>query len=802
MKSEPLNTLSTPALRITTFVGCLLTLSFGVSTAAAQTSTQALELAAAENFPYTQQQLQQSDKVQLDETDVEDSDADVIIDGPPAPIAPNVVSRDSQGRVTVRAVRLPEGLNVDGRLDDPIYSTVPSVTDFIQQEPDEGEPATDKTELWIFFDDKNVYVSGRNWDTGRDKRLANELRRDNRLIGQNDNFSLVLDTFYDRRNGYLFQTNPLGGLRDGLITDERNANYDWSTVWDVRVHQTDQYWDVEMEIPFKSLRFKPGEGQIWGINIRRGVESKKEDSYLSPIPRSAAWGALQRVSDAATLVGISVPSNSRNLEIKPFGISSVTGTRNTTNVIDNNFLGDVGFDAKYGLTQGLTADFTVNTDFAQVEDDMQQVNLTRFSLFFPEKREFFLEGQGIFNFGGVNSGWGRGGETPLLFFSRNIGLANGQPVTMRAGSRVTGRAGRYSVGLLNIQTSEDQSLKAAATNFSVVRLRRDLFRRSTIGIMATNRSASLDGNGANQAYGVDANFAFFQNLQMSTFWAGTNSPGLSGDTTSYQGRIQNEGDKYGFTLSHLKVGDNFNPGIGFVRRDDFRKNRAELKFSPRAPSIALIRKFEMQASVEHIASISTGTLETRQYQGRFQVEMESGDRIIINTKDQYEFLPRDFTIADGVVLGVGSYRWQNTNATYMAGPQRKLSGRVTIGTGGFYSGHSTHFSADGRVEVTPKLSMEPRFQRNWIALPEGTFATNLLSTRATYTMSARLFAGALVQYNSSNDSINTNVRFRWEYEPGSDLFVVYSEGRATDHHGFPLQKNRGFVVKFTKLFRF
>ncbi|SVB11939.1 uncharacterized protein METZ01_LOCUS164793, partial [marine metagenome] len=226
MKSEFCNKFTPAQPLVIICAGCLLTFSSGISTAAAQISTQPLELAAAENFPYPQQQLQQSDQVQLDETDVDDSDTGVTIDGPPAPIAPNVVSRDSQGRVTVRAVRLPEGLNVDGRLDDPIYSTVPSVTDFIQQEPDEGAPATDKTELWIFFDDKNVYVSGRNWDTGRDKRLANELRRDNRAIGQNDNFSLVLDTFYDRRNGYLFQTNPLGGLRDGLITDERNANYD------------------------------------------------------------------------------------------------------------------------------------------------------------------------------------------------------------------------------------------------------------------------------------------------------------------------------------------------------------------------------------------------------------------------------------------------------------------------------------------------------------------------------------------------------------------------------------------------
>ena len=733
--------------------------------------------------------------------------AGVEIDGPAPPVGSEIFTRDAAGGLTIRATRLPEGLVIDGRLDDPIYATTPSISDFIQQEPDEGEPATEKTEIWVFFDDQNFYVSGRNWDTAPERIVANEMRRDNRSISQNDNFSVMIDTFYDRRNGFFFQTNPLGALRDGLVTDERTLNTDWNTVWNVRTARFEEGWTVEMAIPFKSLRFQQGREQVWGFQVRRGVQWKSEDSFLTPIPRSAGFFAMYRFSDAATLVGVQAQSNSRNVELKPYAISSLTGARNDADLLDNDLGGDLGFDAKYGLTQGLTADFTVNTDFAQVEADEQQVNLTRFSLFFPEKREFFLEGQGIFSFGGASSGrrgggGGGGGLTPILFFSRNIGLSSGDPVPIRAGARVTGRVGDYTVGLLNIQTGEDADLEAQSTNFTVVRLRRDLFRRSTIGVMATSRSIAKDVPGSNQAFGIDANFSFFQNLNIDSYYAATSTPGRTGNQTSYRTRAQNNGDRYGFSYSHLYVGEDFNPEIGFLRRENFRQNRAEVRFTPRAPSIPAIRRFEYQASFNYVTGASTGTLETRELEGRFQIEFENTDRFFFNVTDTYEFLPEEFDIADDVILPIGGYNYADWRATYFFGPQRRVSGRLTYGSGTFFSGDRQFMSADGRIEISPKLSLEPRLQVNWIDLVEGAFTTNLVSTRFTYTLSPRLFVGGLLQYNSSSDSLNTNVRLRWEYEPGSDLFVVYTEGRDTDLRGFPRTANRGFVIKYTKLWRF
>ncbi len=729
-------------------------------------------------------------------------------DGPPPPVPPQVVSRDDSGRVTIRAVRIGEELVIDGRLDEPVYSRVEPISDFVMQEPQDNVPATEQTEVWIFFDDRNLYVSGRNWDSQPDRIIANEMRRDGRNISQNDNFTLTLDTFYDQRNGFFFQTNPLGALRDGLITDERQLNTDWNTVWNVRTTRFDQGWNVEIVIPFKSLRYGPGRDQVWGVNVRRGVQWKNEDSYITAIPRALNFSAVYRLSLAATLVGLQTPGISRNLEIKPYAISASTGVRGDDDVIVNDFAGDVGFDGKYGLTQGLTADFTVNTDFAQVEDDDEQVNLTRFSLFFPEKREFFLEGQGIFSFGGGASGrrggrggGGGGGGTPILFFSRQIGLSGGEPVPIRAGGRVTGRAGAFTLGLLNVQAGEDADLEAQATNFSVVRVRRDILRRSSIGFMTTNRSVSLDGNGSSQSYGVDAGFSFLDNLNIGTYYAQTKTPGLSGENTSYSASIRNQGDRYGFSYSHLLVGKNFNPELGFVRRDDFRQNSGSVQFAPRPRGIRAIRRFQFRGNIRHIASESTGVLETRDIGGQFEIEFENTDRFSVNYSNNYEFLFDEFEISDGVTLPIGGYDFQDVRVTYRMGAQRRAGGWFTLSRGGFFSGDRTQVNYFGRVEVSPQLSIEPRLQLNWIDLPEGAFNTRLVSTRVNYTLSTRLLVATLIQYNSSSDSISTNIRLRWEYEPGSDLFVVYSEGRDTDFRGFPRVANRGFVIKFAKLFR-
>ena len=745
----------------------------------------------------------------------DDAPREVVILGPPPPEPPAVMARDELGRVTVRANRLDEPLVVDGKLDEAVYSRIPAISDFVQQEPDEGEPATEKTEAWIFFDEKNVYVSARCWDSHPERMVMNEMRRDNFNIFQNENVTVVFDTFYDRRNGFFFQVNPLGALRDQAVGDEGQAlNRDWNTVWDVKTSLFDQGWIVEIVIPFKSLRYKKGREQIWSFNLRRSVKWKNEDSFVSQVARSHGPRGIYRFSEAATLVGIEAPRVSRNLELKPYGISSVVTDNGKDPPVTNDVGGDVGFDLKYGLSKSLIADLTYNTDFAQVEEDQQQVNLTRFSLFFPEKREFFLEGQSIFAFGGVRMSGntfrrpGRANQelTPITFFSRRIGLTSGGEDPILAGGRITGRAGAYRLGLLNIQTEGIDGV-VDPTNFSVFRLRRDVLRRSDIGVMGTYRTTSLtEGGTSNTLVGVDGNFAFFTNLRVNTYYAVTRTAlaegSVEGDEASYLGKLDYNGDRYGVKLEHLHVGESFKPELGFLRREAFRRNFGQLRFSPRPASIAAVRRFNFEGELDYIEGLPTGRVETRRYRGQFRVEFSGGDTSTVQYNRQFELLPEDFEISDGVVLPVGGYQWQDVNFIYRFGPQRTVPGFVTFRTGSFFSGDRKELSYNGRIELSPKLSLEPRIGLNFVDLPEGAFTTRLVSTRVNYTLSPRMFVSGLFQYNSSNDSLSSNVRFRWEYEPGSDLFVVYSDGRDTDTTGFPVLLNRTFAVKFTKLFRF
>src|SRR5688572_30743264 len=401
-------------------------------------------------------------------------------DGAAALVAPATVTHDERGRATVRAVRIAEPLRLDGRLDEEVYRSTLPIDGFLQQVPVEGAPATQPTEMWVFFDDERLYVAARCLDSQPDRIIANELRRDGNAIPQNDNFGIVLDTFLDRRNAYYFQTTPIGALRDASVTDGVN-NGNWNTVWEVRTARSEAGYTVEMAIPFKSLRYRGGGPQTWGINARREVQWKNESSMLSQVPASYASGWTQ-MSVAGTLVGLETPAQSLNLEFKPYLVSSLTTDREARVPFSNDTSASAGIDVKYGLTRGLVADLTVNTDFAQVEEDLQQVNLTRFNLLFPEKRDFFLEGQGIFEFGGVTTQ--DGGSVPRLFFSRRIGLSAGQSVPVLAGGRVTGRAGAFELGALTVRTDDKPSANAIATTFSALRLRRDVLRRSNIGLIA------------------------------------------------------------------------------------------------------------------------------------------------------------------------------------------------------------------------------------------------------------------------------------------------------------------------------
>jgi hypothetical protein len=718
---------------------------------------------------------------------------------------PAAAAAQSAPAPTVRAHRVAEPIRIDGKLDEAIYAGTPAITGFVQQEPDEFKPATEKTEAWIFFDEDNIYVSARNWESHPERRVANEMRRDTNQLRQNDTFGVMFDTFHDKRNGYIFYANAIGGLADSQVTDEGPPNADWNTVWDVRTSSFDGGWTIEMAIPFKSLRYQPGADQIWGINLRRVVRWKNEWSYLAQVPRAlTTFRGLLKISSAGTLEGLQVPSGSRNLEVKPYVLGDLSTDNTVSPPTSNEATGRVGGDLKYGVTQNITADLTINTDFSQVEVDEQQVNLTRFNLFFPEKRDFFLEGLGTFAFAGrASAGLGAGGgDTPYLFFSRRIGLDLSRVVPLHVGARVTGKAGKFTFGAINVQTGEDEKAAIDSANFTVLRAKRDILRRSSIGGMLTHRTATPGRVGSNDGYGVDAAMSFYQNVRFDTYVAATQTEGRSGDNLSYRGFFDYNADKYGVQLEHLAVEPNFLPEIGFVRRTDMRRNFGQLRYSGRPKDFGNVRRLTTQASLNYTTN-TQNRLDTREGVGRFETEFTNSDVASVTYTDSFERLVRPFVISPGVVLPVGTYDFHTTRIGYTAGQQRPVSGELVYEFGPFYNGDRQTIALNsGRIQVTPQVSLEPSFSINWVDLVQGSFTAKVVRTRGTYTITPRMFVSGILQYNSAGNSFGSNVRFRWEYRPGSELFVVYTDDFDTEPRpNADALRNRAFVVKFNRLFR-
>jgi hypothetical protein len=704
-------------------------------------------------------------------------------------------------------VRVAGPMRIDGRLDEEIYAATPAIGDFVQQEPDEGKPSTEKTESWVIFDDDQIYVSARCWDTHPERRVANEMRRDTNQLRQNDTFAVLFDTFHDRRNGYLFYANPIGGLADSQITDEGPPNVDWNTVWSVKTARFDGGWTIEMAIPFKSLRYKPGRDQTWGINLRRVVRWKNEWSYLAQVPRAlTTFQGILKISSAATLVGLQAPSGSRNLELKPYALAGLATDNTVSPRTANDGDARAGVDIKYGVTQNLTADLTVNTDFAQVEVDEQQVNLTRFNLFFPEKRDFFLEGLGTFAFAGrASAGVAAGsGDAPYLFFSRRIGLDGGRETPLRAGGRLTGKVGGVTVGMLNVQTGDNDATGAGAANFTVLRAKRDILRRSSIGGMFTHRTATPGRVGSNDGYGVDGTFSFFQNVRFDTYVARTRSHGRTGDDLSYRGFFSYNADRYGFQAERLVVEPNFLPEIGFLRRTDMRRNFIMGRLSRRPANIAHLRRATAITNLSYVTN-NENRLDTREITGQLQFELTNSDVVGINFADNFERLVRPFPVSlfPVVTLPAGEYDFHTLSLLYLAGQQRKMSGTVLYEVGKFYSGDRQSIAVSGaRMQVTPQVSLEPSVSLNFVNLPQGSFTATVVRTRATYTVTPRMFVSGIVQYNSTNASLGSNLRLRWEYTAGSELFVVYTDDYDSEARvaATPL-RNRAFVIKLNRLFR-
>ncbi|MGE3520176.1 MAG: DUF5916 domain-containing protein [Vicinamibacterales bacterium] len=726
--------------------------------------------------------------------------ASLLPDGLMPPDPPAVLSSDEQGRVVVRAVRIQQPLRVDGRIDDEAYVVTQPIDRFVQQVPREGEPATERTEAWVFFDDVNFYVAVRCWESDPSRITANELRRDSsNIINGGDSVTLAIDTFYDKRNGFVFQTNPLGAVREQQIADGR-FNESWNTIWQVKSSRFAGGWSTEMMIPFKSLRYRESGPVIWGINLRRVRRWSNEIVTIGALPAAFGSGGIAQMQMAAPLVGLVTPPRSRNIELKPYGVSSVVTDNVSAAPRSNDPGASFGGDFKYGLTRSLIADFTYNTDFAQIEEDVQQVNLTRFNVLFPEKRDFFLEGQGIYEFGGRSST--DNDDVPVVFFSRQIGLDDGQPVPVVGGGRLTGKQGPYDIAALNIQTGDKPSIGALATNFSALRVKRDILSRSNIGMIATMRNPSAPGQSSTATYGVDASFRLTPTTTVLGYFARADTPGTDATRSSFRGRFEHLGDRYGVAVEHLGVDRGFEPSVGYTRRTDFRRSTAYARFSPRPRDSRLVRKLTWEGTFTYYTDAARTQVQNRSVDANFNVEFHSGDQAEVRYTHEYELLPVDFAIASGVTVAAGGYQSRSVRGTYWLNNRRRFAGRLRWRTGSFYDGTRQEASYTGRVSIAPRFALEPGISLSWVDLPAGAFTARLLTNRFMFTPTPRMQVSSLVQKNLDTQQQSLSVRLRWEYILGSELFVVFSDGRDTSRPLGSQLLNRTFAVKITRLLRF
>jgi uncharacterized protein DUF5916/cellulose/xylan binding protein with CBM9 domain len=710
----------------------------------------------------------------------------------------------SRERYTLPAVRVDETPRLDGVLDDAVWKKAAVVEEFVQQEPREGAPASERTEVRVMYDSRSLLIAVHAFDDDPSALVATEMRRDADRLLDEDSFALILDTFNDSRNGYMFVTTPLGAKLEQQISEEgegnsraglvnSNVNRNWDGVWDVATRITDDGWTAEIAIPLTTIRFADASEQAWGVNFMRNIRRKNEQVFWAPIPKAYT---LTRVSMAGALVGLQSLSHGMDLKLKPYVVSGVRDVHPDAETHTTRGLREFGADVKYGVTGGLNLDLTYNTDFAQVEADEQQVNLTRFSLFFPEKRDFFLENAGQFKMGTGGTFTSTTVETDL-FFSRRIGLSDtGQVIPIVGGARLAGKTGRHNIGILDIQT--DRAFNRPGDNFLVARYGADVLKRSRVGAIFINKETLGGEAHYNRTVGADANLVLGRNLQVNSYVAKTQTPGLDGKDMAFFGRVAYRDPSWNVWLNYLDVQDNFNAEVGFVQRRGVKTTKAYFSPTPR-PGKARIRMLEPMFVLTYITDQQNRMVaRTQHFMNAFY--LDDGSFVNVIYQKDLDVLDAPFQIQKNVTIPIGTYRFDELMLTYNTNPARRFYERFTYQPMEFYGGTRKTVSGAVGVRASSHLSSELQFSRNDVDLPYGAFLANLAILRVDYAMSPRATVRSLTQYNSLTHEVTNSVRFNFIYRPGSDLYVVYNDLQQTGlPHGLFTPSDRQLVVKMNYL---
>ncbi len=730
-------------------------------------------------------------------------------------LAQNAVTT-TEVRPTLQAARIPAGgaVALDGTLDDAVWAQARPITEFRQQEPVEGGEPSEPTEIRVLYDDEALYIGAMLYDSNPEGILAYQLQRDAGL-GTDDRFMWIISTFDDNRTGYFFETNPAGLLGDGLIEGGGGFNKRWNGLWDMRTRILDNGWSVEIRIPFSTLNFDPAL-TAWGINFQRTIRRHNEEILWNGWRRTEG---LFRPVHTGQLQGLSGLSQGRGIELKPF-INASTNSGPAAGASRGSDA-TAGIDITYSLTPSLRAALTINTDFAETEVDSRQVNLTRFPLRFPEQREFFLEGSGVFSLSGADP-----------FFSRRIGLVEGQEVPIDFGARLGGQVGNYEVGLYQVRTGET-TLEAgnngarrpwAAEDFTVGRVRRSLFEQSHVGLIYTRRASdSVAGAAAlEDRHTVGADFDFFTsqflgsyNAQVEGFLLYHTDPLAGGDLSASERRAAGvdlafPNDLWRLSSSHREFGEQWDPALGFVERRGYRRHAPTLTFAPRPERWDSIRQTEHEIEFEYLTDLDNRLLTRNLEITPLQINFESGDRVGFEIGRNFERLDRVFTVygsgADAIRIQPGDYDSDSWSFDASTAGRRMLSGTLEFEHSEFWGGERDTLDVSGTVRSRGGMQLTTTYQHNEVSLPQGDFETNLLRLSWAWNLSPWTSLTGNVQYDDLSEVVGVYARLRWTVQPGNDVFLVwsnnwlYDDGPLADSRFSTL--SRGGALKFNYTLRF
>ncbi|MDE3058510.1 MAG: carbohydrate binding family 9 domain-containing protein [Bacteroidota bacterium] len=672
---------------------------------------------------------------------------------------------------------------LDGFLNDDAWALAPPISNFTQRELREGAPATERTEVRIVYDDHAVYIGAWCYDSDPEGIVASAMKRDFD-IDVEDNFEVILDTYHDKRNGFLFVVNPHGARYDALVTDEgQSVNSDWNGVWDARTTITPEGWFAEIEIPFSTLRFPDNQEQVWGVNFERNIRRKREQLLWQGWLRN--YG-IEKVSRAGTLTGLSGVHRGNTIEVKPYFLG---GAENDT--AGRSSQTKVGLDMKYSVTPTLTLDVTTLTDFAQVEVDRAQINLTRFPLFYPEKRDFFLEGAGMFDT--------QFGDQPVLFYSRRIGINDSTraPIPIVGGVRLVGKANRYNLGVLTMQT--EAAAGAPATNYAVARVKRDLFQQSYVGLIATNKQSSLSYN---RLWGIDGAWVRSDVFGSNTLIVGgalaeTVDPGVVSDNLAYRLFVDFPNNFIDHFIGVRVVQSNFDPQVGYVDRNNFRKYSWVFRIRPRPEGIGMQYIEFKPVDVDYYTNVD-GSVQSLDYEGRLLgFQTKSGEYFEWNFQ-RFADAPHDSIDFFGNAIPPSTYWWSRWELQFETNGSRALSFFSLYSWGSFYSGTRQEIYFSPVIKLGGRFTMNLDYKRNYVQLPTGNFVANEAGTTLDYGFTTTLNVSLLAQWNNEDNELSMNFRLHWIPKIGSDVYFVLNRAFDTAEQIRP--SNTTVVAKITYLF--